>query len=349
MDRKVRVVSILLGVMVLFCNGEPLGAGTVVERVQEEVIQQQQSVVNSFPIEDLDEESDIMRVVEKTFNLEDINPLLVGGGPALMGAYPAQVAIQIGAAAFCGGTILNQNHILSAASCVLDGNNNLIAANQFTVRAGVLTVDQNAPALAVNRIFPHPQYNPWSFENDIAVLRLTNNIVFPQVATPNMAPAELNHRIVYDGAICQVLGWNWLPTAQNVPLQVLNVLFASRESCTGQHQGLLRDSMVCTQLTAPAHGVCAANRGGGLYCNNMLTGVISFGFGCGSNNTYTVYTQVRYFHHWIQQQFVRTDTPVAGPTPMPGVVGGGGGGDASTITLSLATIIVAIVSALFLS
>uniref|UniRef100_A0A182LTM3 Peptidase S1 domain-containing protein n=1 Tax=Anopheles culicifacies TaxID=139723 RepID=A0A182LTM3_9DIPT len=331
MDRKVRVISILLSFCVLFSNG---------------AMEQNEVPSKSFPI---DTEVAMDSPSEKGYNPDAIKPFLVGGGPATVGAFPAQVAIQIGTTAFCGGSILNQNHILTAAGCVLDANNNLIAANQVTVRAGVLTVDQNAPALAVNRIFPHQQYNPWTFENDIAVLRLTNNIVFPQVATPNMAPAELNSRIVRDSEVCQVVGWNWLPTAQNVPLQVLNVVYAPRASCMSQHQGMLRDSMACTEITALTHGVCAANRGGGLYCNDRLTGVISFGFGCGTNNTYTVYTQVRYYHHWIQQQFIRADTPVAGPTPMPGIVGGGGGGDASTITLSLATIIVAIVSALFLN
>uniref|UniRef100_A0A182QMC8 Peptidase S1 domain-containing protein n=1 Tax=Anopheles farauti TaxID=69004 RepID=A0A182QMC8_9DIPT len=275
------------------------------------------------------------------------NPFLVGGGPAVIGAYPAQVAVQIGTTSFCGGSILNQNHILTAAGCVLDANQNLIAANQLTVRAGVLTVDQNAPALAVNRIFPHPHYNPWTFENDLAVLRLTNNIQFPQAAVPNMAPAVLNHRIVPDGYTCQVVGWNWQVATQNVPLQVLAVPMAERETCNTEHNGLLLDSMVCTQLTTATHGVCTANRGGGLYCNDLLTGVASFGFGCGTNSTTTVYTQVRYFDHWIQQQFTRMDTPPAGPTPMPGVGGtGGGGDDASTISLSLAAIIVAIATTL---
>ncbi|XP_052890612.1 trypsin-like [Anopheles moucheti] len=335
MDRKVRVISILLGCLALFGNGQ-----SVVERDQPELMRVQENTVNEaahdFPAKD--------------YGPHEVTPFLVGGGPAAAGAYPAQVAVQIGTTTFCGGSILNQNHILTAAGCVLDANNNLIAANQVTVRAGVLTVDQNAPALAVNRIFPHPQYNPWTFENDIAVMRLTNNIVFPQLANPNMAPAELNHRIVRDADICQVLGWNWLPTAQTVPLQVLNVAYGSRATCTAQHQGMLRDSMACTELTVNTHGICAANRGGGLYCNDLLTGVISFGFGCGTNVTYTVHTQVRYYHNWIQQQFVRTDIPVAGPTPLPGVGGGGGGGgDASTITLSLATVMVAIVSALFLN
>uniref|UniRef100_A0A182PTT3 Peptidase S1 domain-containing protein n=1 Tax=Anopheles epiroticus TaxID=199890 RepID=A0A182PTT3_9DIPT len=343
MDSKVRVVGVLVALLVVFTHGEPV----VIERGETVDTEQFTNEVKQDVLAVNEEASDVLpiRIEDPGFS---VNPFLVGGGPALAGAYPAQVAVQIGTATFCGGSILNQNHVLTAAGCVLDANNHLVAANQVTVRAGVLVVDQNAPILAVNRIFPHPQYNPWTFENDIAVLRLTNNIVFPQVALPNMAPAELNHRIVRDGSICQVLGWNWQQAAQNVPLQMLNVLYAPRTTCNSQHQGMLRDSMACTELNAAAHGVCAPNRGGGLYCDDLLTGVISFGFGCGANNTYTVYTQVRYYHQWIQQQFARTDTPPAGPTPMPGVVGGGGG-TASSITLSLATITAAIVAILLLN
>jgi trypsin len=37
---------------------------------------------------------------------------------------------------FCGGVILNENHVLTAGSCVLDTNQNLLAANQLFVRGG---------------------------------------------------------------------------------------------------------------------------------------------------------------------------------------------------------------------
>ncbi|XP_061512633.1 trypsin [Anopheles gambiae] len=344
MGKKVPALCVfLVAFLVVLTQGEPVlierELVNTVDRIANEVHE------NAFAVEE-----EAVAADKFLAQADSVSPFLVGGGPAMAGAFPAQVAVQIGTAAFCGGTILNQNHILTAAGCVLDANNHLIAANQVTVRAGVLVVDQNAPVMAVNRIFPHPQYNPWTFENDIAVLRLTNNIVFPQVALPNMAPAELNLRIVPDSTVCQVLGWNWQQAAQNVPLQVLNVQYSPRTTCNAQHQGMLHDSMACTVLNQATHGVCAPNRGGGLYCNDLLTGIISFGFGCGTNNTYTVYTQVRYYHHWIQQQFGRTDTPVAGPTPMPGVVGGGGGGGtASSITLSLATVLVAIVAALLLN
>ncbi|XP_053679168.1 chymotrypsin-1-like [Anopheles nili] len=277
--------------------------------------------------------------------LDNANPFLVGGNPAPAGAFPAQVGIQIGATRFCGGTILNQNHILTAAGCVLDANNHLVAPNTLTVRAGALILNENAPLLAVQRIFPHQQYNPWTFENDIAVLRLTNNILFPVQINPNLAPAVLYQRIVPERAQCQVVGWNWQPAAQNLPLQMLNVEYASNVACNQYH--VLRDSMACTQLTQQTHGLCEPNRGGGVYYNSQLTGVLSFGFGCTANQTMTVFTQVRYYNQWIQQQFVRTDTPPAGPTPAPGVVGGQGGG-ATSIALSLVTVLVAIVSTLCL-
>ncbi|XP_050098117.1 trypsin-like [Anopheles aquasalis] len=278
---------------------------------------------------------------------------IVGGVSAAPGQFPAQVAIQVGGTIFCGGTILNQNHILTAASCVLDVNNNLVAANQVTVRGGELVFQPTQMAWPVNRIFPHPQYNPWSFENDIAVLRLENNIVFPQVPLPNIAAAQLNSRIVAEANECVVVGWNWTPQQPSVPLQALFVRVAPRTACNNLHQGMLRDSMICSEYVQQTNGVCQPSRGGGMYCNDLLTGVVSFGFGCGTNTTMTVHTQVRYYQPWIQQQFGRTDTPPAGttPAPMPGDVGGGGGGGgaASSISLSLATIVVALVSALALN
>lgn len=44
----------------------------------------------------------------------------------------------------------------------------------------------------------------------------------------------------------------------------------------------------------------------------QLTGVLSFGIGCGTNNIPGVYTQVRFFETWINQQLTRTDATPAG-------------------------------------
>lgn len=54
--------------------------------------------------------------------------------------------------------------------------------------------------------------------------------------------------------------------------------------------------------------------GSGLFCNNELTGVLSFGLGCGAANNAAVFTQIRFFENWIRQQFTRNDT-IAPGTP----------------------------------
>lgn len=56
--------------------------------------------------------------------------------------------------------------------------------------------------------------------------------------------------------------------------------------------------------------------GGGLFCNNQLTGILSFGIGCGAANTAPgVYTNIQSFTAWINQQFLRTDIPRPGTAP----------------------------------
>jgi trypsin len=74
---------------------------------------------------------------------------------------------------------------------------------------------------------------------------------------------------------------------------------------------------MCVGQVAAGPGVCITNRGSGVYCNGRLSGILNFGFGCGAANQPGVYTQVRFFRQWIEQQFNREDVPPAGTTQMP--------------------------------
>ncbi|XP_058823203.1 trypsin-2-like [Topomyia yanbarensis] len=272
----------------------------------------------------------------------ELNPFLIGGAPASLGAYPATVGINIGQpqTLFCGGTILNTNHVLTAGSCVLDAQNNLRPANHFIIRSGVVVIDAAAPATAVDRVFVHQLYNPFTFENDIAVLRIVGQFQFPQVGTPNIAPAELQDRIVPENYVCQIVGWNWQATGVSHALQQLDVFVHQREDCNTLFNGMIQNSMLCVRTTNANQALCLPNRGGGLLCNGRLTAVVSFGLGCGTNTTTTasVLTQVRYYQPWIQQQFVRNDNPPPGTTPMPGR------GGSATVLVSIGAILFAVFS-----
>lgn len=79
----------------------------------------------------------------------------------------------------CGGAILNENSILTAASCVTNDEGAAIPVAGAFVRAGQLTLN-NDQRINVRAIFLHPEFNRGSFENDIAVLRVSEmqSVVF---------------------------------------------------------------------------------------------------------------------------------------------------------------------------
>lgn len=99
------------------------------------------------------------------------------GTNAVTGQFPFMVALNIQnnpTQAFCGGVIVNQNHVLTAASCLLlNGTRSLMAANQMTVLFGTVQSVWTSPVAQVQALYIHPQYNPYNFDNDIGVVRVS--------------------------------------------------------------------------------------------------------------------------------------------------------------------------------
>ena len=106
----------------------------------------------------------------------ETEPFLNGGQNAIAGQYSSFVAIVLPGNQLCGGVIFNANHVLTSAACVLTINNFLVATNQVGILSGAINVNFNLPRLAVQAIYVHAQYNPFTFENDIAVLRVSETI-----------------------------------------------------------------------------------------------------------------------------------------------------------------------------
>jgi trypsin len=153
---------------------------------------------------------------------------------------------------FCGGVILNANHVLTAGSCVLNENNELIAANQLFVRAGNLVLGASAitPVLVV---YVHPTYNPFTHANDLAVLRTAVNL---NLNLLGLDVAKINHDIVAVQTECQIPGWNVVDGAPLQDLQYVVQPIANRDNCNAVYRGRLSESMICAGGMAPNSGVC---------------------------------------------------------------------------------------------
>ncbi|XP_065089604.1 trypsin alpha-3-like [Ochlerotatus camptorhynchus] len=256
---------------------------------------------------------------------EDASSRLTGGTVTLPGQFPAAVSIDSPYNLHCGGTILNRQHVLTAAWCVMHPTT-FSLINPFWLR--VIAGDVNLVPTSVRReirnvthLFVHPNYNRLSSNNDLAVIRV--NTMFPEFHN-TIEPAVMNTRFLADNTQCQFAGWGAATNAINAPLnpaqRVITTPIIPTAQCNAAnvHANRVLSTMICAgSIPATANTVCQGNTGGGLYCNGQLTGVLSFGFACGAANNPGVYIDVRQYRVWIDSQFTRTDNPAPGWIPNP--------------------------------
>lgn len=90
-------------------------------------------------------------------------------------------------------------------------------------------------------------------------------------------------------------------------LRFLELSIQDRDTCNSDsvYNGKIFNQMLCAGLkdatSERKQGVCPSNRGGGLYCGDRLTGVLStIGLECGSVRKQRpgVYTEVRTSNHF---------------------------------------------------
>jgi len=231
---------------------------------------------------------------------------IVGGEEAGLKDAPWQVSLRnfiTGNSHFCGGTIIAPSWILTASHC-LDG----ITPIQYEIMAGQHNIRLPDPHEEVRRVkagFLHPNYTWNDREYDIGLVKLRNELAFTEYIQPidlYLVPEPT------PGVLCEATGWGvteqggmFLASA----LQKVTVPLISDQTCFDTFQSLMRDDMLCAG--EEGKDSCSGDSGGPLVCplgpegQKILTGVTSWGQGCGQPGKPGVYTEVAYFVDWIRQ------------------------------------------------
>ncbi|XP_026462245.1 chymotrypsin-1-like [Ctenocephalides felis] len=212
---------------------------------------------------------------------------VVGGLEAAEGSAPYQVSLQVGNFHFCGGSILNEYWVLTAAHCL---------GYDFDVVVGTNKLDQPGERYLVEQTFVH-QFDQESLRHDLALVKVSSPIEFNDY----VQPIPLGETYVGGGEVARLTGWGRLGANLNGPneLQELNTVTLSHQQCVRQQIYPVYDSQLCT-FVGSGRGACNGDSGGPLVVNGELHGVVSWGIPCAVGLP-DVFTRVSHYADWIRE------------------------------------------------
>lgn len=135
---------------------------------------------------------------------------LVGGETARPGQFPYQVSLRrpqkfsnkiVVFRHRCGGSIISNRWVLSAAHCTQGTYSN---ASSLSVFVGAHNISNDGRAYALDRIVNHPLYQASEiFRNDLCLLRTSESIRFSNI----VRAIPLRRKFVAGGAKATISGW----------------------------------------------------------------------------------------------------------------------------------------------
>lgn len=241
------------------------------------------------------------------------DPRIIGGFEADQDATAHQVSIRyrtvdqqsFGRGHFCGGSLINNRTVLTAAHCLVDmSNGRKIHASTFRVVGGSLErlrMTADTAVVDVAQTIVHENFNTATTANDIALIILSEPIPDDH---PTLKPIDLVSRKPSDSTQCQASGWGTTVSEQNVSPDILlavNVTVVPTVTCNASdsYYGHIEPGMFCAGQAD--RDSCQGDSGGPLVCNGLLAGVVSHGYKCGLEGFPGIYADVAYYRSWIEQ------------------------------------------------
>ncbi|KAM9224677.1 LOW QUALITY PROTEIN: transmembrane protease serine 7 [Dugong dugon] len=230
----------------------------------------------------------------------------IGGTDTLEGGWPWQVSFHFVGSAYGGASVIPREWLFSAAHCF--HGNRLSDPTPWTAHLGMY-VQENAKFVSpVRRIVAH-EYNSQTFDYDIALLQLS--IAWPETLKQLIQPICIppSGQKVHSGEKCWVTGWGRRREADNkgsAVLQQAEVELIDQTLCFPSYR-IITSQMLCAGIMSGKRDAFKGDSDGPLSCQRksdgkcILTGIVSWGYGCGRPNLRGVYTRVSNFVPWIQK------------------------------------------------
>ncbi|XP_017778783.1 PREDICTED: chymotrypsin-2-like [Nicrophorus vespilloides] len=220
---------------------------------------------------------------------------ILGGDEAVLGQFPYQISILYQNYLRCGGSIIDETTILTAAHCVLGYYPSLLS-----VKAGSVQISGIGQEHRVASVRVHGDYAE-SLLNDIAIIKLATPLEFNE----NIQPVSLPTSLIKGDSDVVISGWGTTSYPGTVPdgLRFIHLKSMDWDTCNALQTAEgwnVYSSQICT-FTRYGEGVCSGDSGGPLVdTNGAQVGIVSWVTYC-AVGVPDVYTSVHYYLDWIEE------------------------------------------------
>lgn len=240
---------------------------------------------------------------------------IIGGWLATEGQFPYKVSVRnvspVGGVSACGGSIIHNEWILTAAHCVA-------RRESFVIRLGLTNLTRPELIMETVEKYVHPDYNVGSTAvqvDEIALLKLPRRVEYGQNIQPIRVQSSERQRFNYDGLRLTTSGFGrnndiWLGGYVPEVLSWVYQLGITNEECLNWYPNsqTIKDQTLCAKYyNHTSQNICTGDSGGPLTMDDLdgsptIVGITNFGYarGCNTPNP-SGFVRPEFYHDWLKQ------------------------------------------------
>ncbi|XP_069688317.1 transmembrane protease serine 9-like [Periplaneta americana] len=232
-------------------------------------------------------------------HVRDASSRITNGQTASRGQFPWQAALHVDNSWFCGGSLISNEWVLTAAHCIGSTYRITLGANN------VNSPESGSVSVSSSSSIRHSGYNSDTLANDIGLVKIPS-VSYSNYISPISLVPRSDQGNSFAGESVRVSGWGKNSDSASgitAQLQYVDLTVITNQECNSVY-GIITSGMLCVS-TPGGRSTCSGDSGGPLIHSQnggyVQIGVVSFVASSGCESGLPAgFTRVTSYLDWIQ-------------------------------------------------